>query len=214
MVEKLVEGVHHFQADVFASHKELFERLGEGQSPDALFVTCSDSRVNPALLTQANPGELFVLRNAGNLIPPYGVPSGGGAAATIEYAVAALKVSAIIVCDHTQCGAMTGLVNPEKVAGLPSVARWLESAETTKRILEENYSHLEGEALLDAAVEENVLVQLENLRTHPSVAAALGRQEIHLYGWVYAFQTGEVLVYDGETSQFESLTRARDASDA
>lgn len=214
MVEKLVEGVHHFQSDVFASHKDLFERLGEGQSPDALFVTCSDSRIDPSLLTQANPGELFVLRNAGNLVPAYGVPEGCGAEATIEYAVAALKVSAIVVCGHTQCGAMTGLLHPEKVAGMPSVIRWLECAETTRRIVAENYSHLAGEALLDAAVEENVLVQLENLRTHPSVAAALGRGDLHLYAWVHAFQTGEVLVYDPTKGQYEALTRSSGAPDA
>jgi len=214
MIEKLVEGVHHFQSDVFASNKALFERLGDGQSPDALFVTCSDSRVSLGMLTQANPGELFVLRNAGNLIPAYGVPSGEGAAATIEYAVAALKVSAIIVCGHTQCGAMTGLLEPEKVAGMPAVIRWLEGAETTKRIVQENYKHLEGDALISAAVEENVLVQLENLRTHPSVAAALGRKELHLYGWVYAFQTGKVAAYDPETAQFEPLKQAPPPSGA
>ncbi len=209
MVQKLAKGVHEFQKDVFASHKALFEKLGEGQSPDALLVTCSDSRVVPSLVTGANPGELFVLRNAGNLVPPYGVPGGEGAAGTVEYAIAALKIKHIIVCGHSHCGAMTGLLHPEKLAGVPAVSKWLECAAATKRIVEENYKELDGAARIQTAIQENGLVQLENLRTHPSVAAALSRKELHLHGWVYEFESGKVVAYDTEREEFVPLAEVR-----
>lgn len=206
-MEKLVQGVHKFQQGVFSSHRALFERLKESQAPDALFVTCSDSRVVPNLLTQTEPGELFVLQNAGNLIPSYSYGGGMGAAtATIEYAIVALKVKDIIVCGHSRCGAMHGLLNPELLDDMPAVKSWLGNAEATRRIIKENYTHLtDADSRLMAAVEENVLVQLENLRTHPSVAAALARRELHLHGWVYRFETGEVFAYDIEQQQFVPL---------
>lgn len=205
-MEKLVAGVHQFKKEVFQSQRELFRQLGDGQSPDALFVTCSDSRVNPMLITQAQPGELFMLRNAGNLVPAFGAGD-LAAEAAVEYAVVALKVPHIVVCGHSQCGAMTGLMAPDKLESMPRVAKWLEKAETTRRILQENYTHLTApEKRLEAAIEENVLVQLENLRTHPSVAAAMARRELSLHAWVYAFEKGEVYVYDQEKEQFAPLS--------
>src|SRR5947209_1011259 len=113
-MQKLVEGVHHFQANIFSPQRELFERLADGQSPVALFITCSDSRINPNLLTQTEPGELFILRNAGNLVPPYGAGP-GGEAATVEFATAALGIRDIIVCGHSHCGAMRALLAPAKL---------------------------------------------------------------------------------------------------
>jgi carbonic anhydrase len=109
-MQKLVDGVHQFQENVFGAKQALFERLADGQQPLALFITCSDSRIDPCLLTQTQPGELFILRNAGNIVPPYGQGS-GGEAATIEYAVCALKLKDIIVCGHSHCGAMNGLLH-------------------------------------------------------------------------------------------------------
>ncbi len=195
-MQKLVTGIHHFQQNIFSNHSQLFQRLVDGQTPLALFITCSDSRLDPAMLTQTRPGELFIMRNAGNIVPPYG-SSCGGEAATIEYAVAVLKVRDIILCGHSHCGAMRGLLHPEQVENLPAVRSWLERAESTKRIIRENYQHITDEkALLTATVEENVLVQLENLRTHPAVAAALARGELTLHGWVYKFETGQVFAYD------------------
>jgi carbonic anhydrase len=172
-----------------------------------LFITCSDSRIDPGLLTQTQPGELFILRNAGNLVPAYGAVS-GGEAATIEYAIAVLKVRDIIVCGHSHCGAMGGLLDPQEIEGLPAVRTWLNHAEATARIIKENYGHIvEREARLTATVEENVLVQLENLRTHPAVAAALSRDELKLHGWVYKFETGQVFAYDPQQGQYLSLDR-------
>ena len=171
-MQKLVQGIHQFQDDIFSSQRELFERLADGQNPEALFITCSDSRINPNLLTQTDPGELFILRNAGNIIPPYGA-AGGGEAATIEYAVSVLGVQDIIVCGHSHCGAMNGAAATRKPDG-PAGGRCLAGA------CRGDAADREGELpptwpgapLLATAIEENVLVQLENLRTHPAVAAA------------------------------------------
>ncbi|HUG70762.1 MAG TPA: carbonic anhydrase [Pirellulaceae bacterium] len=201
-MQKLVTGIHEFQERLFSSQQKLFERLARGQQPLALFITCSDSRIDPNLLTQTEPGELFILRTAGNIVPAYGAAL-GGEAGTIEYAVCALKIKDIIVCGHSHCGAMSGLLHPEQLGEMPAVRALLAHAEATARIMKENYTHLSEEsARLTAAVEENVLVQLENLRTHPSVAAALGREELKLHGWVYKFETGQVFGYDAQQGQF------------
>ncbi len=207
-MQKLVRGIHKFQKEIFPSKQRLFEKLQSGQQPMALFITCSDSRIDPSLLTQTDPGELFIMRNAGNLIPPYGTLY-GGEAATIEYAVAVLGVQDIIVCGHSNCGAMSGLLEPQAIERLPAVRSWLTYAESTHRIVEENYSHLtDPAARLTVTVEENVLVQLEHLRTHPTVAAAISRQALHLHGWVYKFETGQVFGFDPEEGQFAALQTA------
>ncbi len=201
-MQKLVDGVQRFQANVFSAQRHLFERLAEGQDPLALFITCSDSRINPNLITQTEPGELFIIRNAGNIVPPYGA-SRGGEEGSIEYAVSVLGVEDIIVCGHSHCGAMSALLDPSKAAGYPAIRNWLDHAEATRRIISENYNHLAGElARQTAAVEENVLVQLSNLKTHPAVAAALAREQINLHAWVYEFETGKVFAFDTPAGQF------------
>ena len=201
-MQRLVDGVQRFQANVFSAQRHLFERLAEGQNPLALFITCSDSRINPNLITQTEPGELFILRNAGNIVPPYGA-SRGGEEGSIEYAVSVLGVEDIIVCGHSHCGAMSALLDPSKTAGSPAIRTWLDHAEATRRIIAENYQHLVGElARQTAAVEENVLVQLSNLKTHPAVAAALAREQINLHAWVYEFETGKVFAFDTPAGQF------------
>lgn len=201
-MQKLVQGVHHFQSEVFAQYKGLFEHLSKGQSPETLFITCSDSRINPCLITQTEPGELFIIRNAGNIIPPYDETSPGGEEATIEYAVSVLGVRDIIVCGHTLCGAMQAVLEPENLNTLPAVRRWLAFAEETRSIIKKEYCHLSGEALQTAAAEENVLVQLEHLMSHPTVAQKLEKGEINLHGWVYKIQTGEVFAYQPQQEQF------------
>lgn len=203
-MQKLIQGLHHFQANIFSSQRDLFERLAQGQKPEALFITCSDSRINPNLITQTAPGDLFILRNAGNIIPPYGAAQ-GGEEATIEYAVAVLGVKDIIVCGHSHCGAMGALLNQEGLEDLPAVKSWLGQAEATRRIVKENYRHLSGQALVTAAIEENTLVQIENLRTHPAVAAKVSRGELSLHGWVYQIETGRVFSYDPAQGQFVPL---------
>ena len=203
-MRKLIAGLHRFQSEIFLSHKELFERLSHGQNPDALFITCSDSRINPNFITQTNPGDLFILRNAGNIVPPHSAAS-GGEEATIEFAIAGLGIKDIIVCGHSHCGAMKALLCPEELRHMPAVTTWLSHAETTRRLVLENYADLDEEQQLNVAIQENVLGQLENLRTHPAVASRLSHGELNLHGWTYKIETGEVFAYQPEEGQFLPL---------
>lgn len=209
-MQKLLQGIHHFQDNIFSSQRELFERLAEGQHPDALFITCSDSRINPNLITQTEPGELFIIRNAGNIVPPYGAAN-GGEGATIEFAVMGLGIEHIIVCGHSHCGAMKGLLHPESLTRMPMMAAWLGHAEATRRIAQQKYEDRPAEALLNVAIQENVLVQLENLRTHPAVAAGLASGKLKLHAWVYKIETGQVFAYDPQRGQFAPLTEVSPA---
>jgi carbonic anhydrase len=207
-MQKLVDGIHHFQANIFREHEELFRRLAaSGQEPQALFITCCDSRILPHQITQAQPGDLFILRTLGNVIPPHGA-SNGGEAATVEYALTALGIKDVIVCGHSHCGAMQAMLQPEKLTAVPKTRKWLGHAEATKLIMQEKYPHLEGQALLTATVEENVLVQLENLRTHPVVAVGLARGDLKLHAWVFKIETGQVFRFDPTRGQFLPLTES------
>lgn len=207
-MRNLLRGLRVFQHRVFPQKRSRFERLAYGQSPSTLFITCSDSRIVPEMLTQTEPGELFVLRNAGNLVPPW-TAEHTGEAATIEYAVSALKVNEIVVCGHSHCGAMAGLLNPESVESLPAVKRWLTHARQT---LEEITNlPLDGKGsdasddLLTTAVKCNVMVQLAHLETYPAVAEAMARGELTLHGWFYRFETGETYELDGAERQFVNV---------
>jgi len=203
-MQKLVQGLHHFQRGYFATHQQLFEQLAtHGQKPETLFITCCDSRVVPNLITTAPPGELFIVRNIGNMVPRVTLP--GGVAAAIEYAVSVLEVENIIVCGHTQCGAMQGVLQPETLAEHAFVARWLEQAERVRSIVRENYSHLDPEAQLRVAVQENVLTQLENLREFPCVKRRIDAGKLLVSGWVFHIESGEVYDYDPELDEFVVL---------
>jgi carbonic anhydrase len=197
---RLIRGALDFQRRVFGTKKSLFGRLAKGQRPRELFITCSDSRINPNLLTLTEPGELFILRNAGNLVPPHGGQA-GGEAATVEYAVVQLKVRDIIVCGHSHCGAMQGLLQPKALKDLPCVAAWLSHA---REVLPQVQSAPESERL-QAAIDANVLLQLEHLRSHPAVATAQAARKLRLHGWVYHFETGDVRTYDPVAGRFVSL---------
>jgi carbonic anhydrase len=200
-MQKLVDGVHRFQNHVAPASRTLFQRLANGQHPLACFITCADSRINPNLITNTEPGELFIVRNVGNIVPPHGT-SNNGEAAAVEFAVVGLGIKDVIVCGHSCCGAMQGLLQPEKTSGMPNVGHWLRHAEATQCIIRENYSHLSGDALLTATAEENVLVQLEHLHTLPAIAARLARGEVALHGWMYKLATCEVYAYDFQQRQF------------
>jgi carbonic anhydrase len=205
MMQKLIDGVHYFQNVGFAQQQELFERLAGGQNPEACFITCADSRIDPNLITNAKPGQLFIVRNAGNVIPCYGTANNGELAA-VEFAVGVLGVKDIIVCGHTHCGAMKGVLNPQSLESLPTLKSWLMHCDATAEIIKDHYSHLVGEDLYTATAEENVLVQLEHLRTLPIIASRASRGLIRLHGWMYKFETGEVFVYSSESGQFERLS--------
>lgn len=204
-MQKLIAGIHQFRSTVFSSHRELFERLADAQTPDALFLTCSDSRISPNLLTQTPPGELFIVRNAGNIVPRYDAARVGGEAASIEFAVAALGVRDIIICGHSHCGAVSALLDPALTVDLPALRGWLEHAEETRQIVDASYGELPEDRRLVAAIEENVLVQLEHLETHPVVAGRLRAGRLALHGWVYKIETGEVFAFERERGQFLPL---------
>ena len=204
-MQKLVHGIQRFQTQIVQPNQDFFERLAGGQNPMAMFITCSDSRINPNQLTQTEPGDLFVLRNVGNIIPPSGT-SNNGEAAAVEFAVEGLGIRDIIVCGHTHCGAMKGLLDMPSIKTMQHVRKWLRHAEATQQIVAENYKHLSGEARLTVATEENVLVQIRHLQAMPPVAAALGRGEMNIYGWMYKIDTGEVFQYDWNEKQFLPLS--------
>lgn len=207
MLQKLIAGVHQFQNNVFKSHRDFFERLADGQAPTGLFITCSDSRVNPNLITQTEPGELFIVRNVGNIVPTFSPNTADGStAAAIEFAVSQLNVPYIIICGHSHCGAMKGMLHPESVKTMPSVAGWLAHSESARRIVQENYPDLNDDAKLNIAIQENVLCQVENLRTHPSVAVRMARGDLQIYAWVYKLETGQVFAYDPQNGQFAPIS--------
>lgn len=202
-MQKLLDGLKHFQHHVFWERRELFERSTQGQHPQALMITCSDSRILPDYVMQSDPGDLFVARNAGNLIPSPDVAS--GEAATIEYAVSALGVTDLIVCGHYRCGAVKALLQPEDASCLPSLRSWLSHAAETRNVVACECEGLSGDELWDRAVEKNVLVQLANLSKHPVVAEGVASGRLKLHAWVLRFESGEVVTFDPDTRNFVPL---------
>ncbi|MFE4106769.1 carbonic anhydrase [Almyronema epifaneia] len=197
-MKKLISGLRQFQSTYVPSHQAMLKELAQGQHPRVLFIACSDSRVDPALITQAEIGEIFVIRNAGNIVPPY-ESTNGGEGATIEYAVHALDIKQIIVCGHTNCGAMKGLLQLGKLQEeMPLVYNWLKHTEATRRLVNENYSHLDKAETLDVLVGENVLTQIDNLRTYPVIRSKLHRGDLSIHAWIYNIENGELLAYDAE----------------
>lgn len=192
----LLRGVETFTREVYPDNVELFKDLAQGQSPHTLFITCADSRIVPDLITQTQPGELFVNRNIGNIVPAYGEML-GGVSAVIEYAVKALGVQQIVICGHSDCGAMKGLMAPPP-DNMPTVAAWLRNAAAAQSVVFAR--KLEGAEALKALIEENVRLQLAHLRTHPAVAAGLAQKSLVVQGWVYDIEHGTVSVFnEGET---------------
>ena len=203
-MQKVIEGFLKFQKDVFPTRTELFKKLAGQQNPKALFVTCSDSRVVPELLTQQEPGDLFVIRNAGNIVPSYG-PEPGGVSATVEYAVSVLKITDIVICGHSNCGAMGAISSCQCLDHLPAVGHWLRYADSAKAIVSaREYASPQEKA--DALVRENVIAQLANIRTHPSVALGIAQHNLNLHGWVYNIENGVIEALDGKTMRFVPLS--------
>ena len=201
-MKRLIKGLREFKARYVSTHQELLEQLSQGQKPRVLFITCSDSRVDPNLITQAGLGELFVIRNAGNIIPPFGATN-GGEGATIEYAVQALKIKQIIVCGHSHCGAMKGLMKLNSISEeMPLMHDWLKYAEATRKLAKDHYSQYQGEELLEIVIAENVLTQIENLRTYPVIRSLLYEGQLKIYAWIYQIETGEVLAFDQESHAY------------
>jgi carbonic anhydrase len=207
-MRRIIDGVLKFQREVYPSQKALFQRLSNAQRPQALFIGCSDSRVVPELLTQQGPGDLFVVRNAGNIVPPFAVAP-GGVSASIEYAVAVLGVPDIVICGHSGCGAMTAILRGgEQLEALPAVAKWLHFADAAREAVSSRHAAEDEESRLNALVRENVLTQLGNLLTHPVVANAVQAKEVRLHGWVFDIPTAGVMTYDPQAGEFIPLAQS------
>lgn len=199
-MRRLVAGVRSFREHAFPRRQKLFAQLAAGQQPHTLFIACADSRIVPELITQTNPGELFVCRNIGNIVPAYGEML-GGVSAVVEYACVALEVTDIVVCGHSDCGAMKALLNPDdpQLRAMPTVASWLRNAEAARGVLAATQPELEGPAKVQALVEQNVRTQLAHLGTHPAVAARLATGRLALHGWIYSIETGSIAAIEGGT---------------
>jgi carbonic anhydrase len=212
-MDRIIAGVHRFRRHEYAKNRALYRELAQRQqNPMALFITCSDSRVLPHRITQTQPGDLFEIRNAGNIIPPHGAAA-GGEGATIEYSLDVLGIENIIICGHSQCGAMKAMLQEDPLEQLPAAKAWFGHAEATKRIVKQKYRDVPFDELWTIATQENVLVQMNQASTHPSVAARLSSGEVRIYGWYYDIGEGLVLQYDQSQGRFLELTAdARAAS--
>jgi carbonic anhydrase len=195
----LVERSQALRAEFFESNAELFAALSQGQFPDALFIGCSDSRVVPEQLVGANPGDLFVLRDIANVVPPFG-SAGDAVGAVIEYAVLHLRVKHIVICGHTDCGGIKALDGHVDQANEPHIARWLELARPAQTQIDAQ--GVDPEQRHRTIVEQNVLNQLVNLQTYDCVRRALEADELELHGWVYDLLSGRVSYWDAVTSRF------------
>jgi carbonic anhydrase len=198
VLEQLKAGVRRFQTEVYPQQAELFvQAASEKQQPHTLFITCADSRIDPVAITGAAPGDIFVTRNIGNMVPAYGEML-GGVSAVVEFAVSGLGVKHVVVCGHTQCGAMQALLNPDSVEAMPTVKSWLKNAHAAKSVAQSLYERGVHDGMakerLDVLTEQNVLLQMQHLKTHPSVAGAMAQGRLTLSGWVYNIASGEVEV--------------------
>ena len=203
-MEKLIKGLHKFQTEVFPIQKDFYANLTKGQNPETLFITCSDSRINPNLVTSADPGDMFILRNAGNIIPPHG--TGGGEAATLEFAIIVLKVKHIILCGHSHCGALQAVFDVNKLEKQKDLKQWIETyVSPTLELIKERYLVTNKVTIEDILLQEHVLQQIENLKTYPFIIDALAQQEINLHAWIYKFEHGDIFSYNQSSEQFECI---------
>jgi carbonic anhydrase len=208
-MQQLIEGVHRFRNDEFGIYRSLFQRLSrEGQNPHTLFITCADSRVLAELITQSKPGDLFVVKNIGNIVPPSAVTgTTNSTAAAIEFAIENLKVTDIVVCGHSQCGAMNALLSDTPLSDrTPHLRDWLTLAAPVREILRTQYTHLtDPEQRRNVAAEENVLFALENLHSYYCVQDRLMDGSLRLHGWFFKIATAELFAYNPEARQFKPL---------
>ena len=212
-MDNIRQGISNFRGQVFPEQRRMYERLfRDGQQPKALIIACADSRVAPEHITQTGPGELFVCRNAGNIVPPF-AHQNGGVSSAIEYAVIALGVRDIVICGHSDCGAMKALMQPESLEDMPNVAAWLRRSSAARQIVCEAYPEdIDSADRHKALALENVVAQINHLRTHPSVAAGLAKGELRLDGWFFDIESGSLLAYEGDEGRFVAFDDDSDGS--
>jgi len=198
-MKKILDGVLQFQQNISAEEREHLESLASGQQPEAMLITCADSRIEPGRMTGTKPGELFIVRNVGNIVPVFG-DTDQHVSAAVEYAVEVLNVRHIIVCGHTHCGAMDAIMNPDKLTPLPAVAAWLKKAGDLR--------HMDGPDALDHLIEQNVLTQIGHLRTYDSVSRLLRENSLELHGWVYDVASGRVRCWNQGERRFLPLEKS------
>ncbi|XNM43889.1 carbonic anhydrase [Escherichia coli] len=201
-MKEIIDGFLKFQREAFPKREALFKQLATQQSPRTLFISCSDSRLVPELVTRREPGDLSLFATRAISFLPR--PEPGGVSASVEYAVAALRVSDIVICGHSNCGAMTAIASCQCMDHMPAVSHWLRYADSA-RVVNEARPHSDLPSKAAAMVRENVIAQLANLQTHPSVRLALEEGRIALHGWVYDIESGSIAAFDGATRQFVPL---------
>ena len=208
-MQRLIEGVHKFRNEEFGNYRKLFRKLSQtGQNPHTLFITCSDSRVLAELITHSRPGDLFVVKNIGNIVPPASaIGDTNSTAAAIEFAVENLRVADIVICGHSQCGAIAALLNEAPVSDdTPHLRDWLRLALPVLNTLKKNYEHLrDAGARETAAAGENVLFGLDNLHSYPCVEERLAAGTLQLHGWFFKIATAELFAYNPDSRQFSPL---------
>lgn len=209
-MDHIVDGISRFQTKVFPQQRAVYEDLAKnGQKPQVLLITCSDSRVVPELFTDSGPGDMFVTRNAGNVVPPYSEYADGAVTSAIEYAVVGLGVGHVVVCGHSGCGAMGALLNPKKAEGMPTVVKWLDHCRCSVGVFEKAHKDagLSDDDAARVLAMENVVCQLTHLRTHPCVASRVATGDLTLHGWLFDIETGDVLAMDGKTGAFSKIEK-------
>ncbi|MGX3045552.1 carbonic anhydrase [Helicobacter sp. T3_23-1056] len=215
-MKELFEGAIKFQEEDFIEHKELYESLKKHQEPHTLFISCVDSRVVPNLITNSDPGDLFVIRNIGNIIPPYKESANlreGYLATTaaIEYALTILEIKNVIICGHSNCGACSAIYEPPaKLEETPYVKKWLTLLEPVKqKVLSQNPTSRAKKIWLTEQI--NIEQQLENLMSYPFVEERFDRGELRIFGWYYIIETGEILNYNMITREFKAIANKSNA---
>jgi carbonic anhydrase len=201
--DTLLEQTQTLRADFFEKEKELIARLArEGQRPKTMLIGCSDSRVVPELLYGARPGDLFVLRNIANIVPPFGTAHESVGAA-LEYAVNHLKIAHLVICGHTDCGGLKALDGHVDVLAEPALAQWIKFAREAQTRVDRH--GIEPARRHRAIVEQNIVLQIEHAAGYPAVFKALKENRLELHGWLYDMHGPRVHAYNSETKQFESL---------
>lgn len=195
-IKKLTEGHHTFQGTDYITMEDSFKELAKGQAPEVLFITCSDSRINPELILQYAPGDVFMIRNAGNIVP-ISADMSPAEMGTIEFAVSVLNVKHIIVCGHSDCGAVKGMLDPTKLEALPYLHEWILRSSTDFRINEG--------ATLETHIQQNIENQLTHLRQYDFINQRVQDNKLSLHAWMYNISAGTIEAFSESEKQWLPL---------